>query len=309
MATDKCRFGNPDFVGNYKEFGDYRAKQIKNGQYGVITDCAAKFKEACPSGYKYIGFKHWSFDTNRASFPVCGIAWEQRALCQRDFPSDTNKAIKRNCCLNKYNESEQKANCNPSLCKGSNACDQLMTEYCTDAANKSKVECACFQDGMTIEGPSGPIVFAAHCYATPENQCQDPQAYKTHTMETQDCPPLVLCDITGNKINVTGGDVKIGQQCQFKRDPKTGKFMPSGKPGEIPAPGETPTDTTTPLGVGTTPAAAAAPGDAWYQKGFKVGKTTVPWVVVGGIGAGLVLLLAVAAGGKQPQPILPPLMF
>jgi hypothetical protein len=178
--------------------------------------------------------------------------------------------------LGKYadNPAEGKRQCHPTHWKNSGACDQFMTDLCQKDQYKDTRLCSCFQTGLSIDGPDGKINFPPHCFATDQNRCavdaQAGRAYITTQQNQQQCPALALCDIKGNTLNVKG-DVKIKQKCDFKRDPATGKFVP----------GDTPTK---PVPKGQTPPPPA--DQPWYQRGFKVGQTNVPYAaVVGGVGA------------------------
>ena len=302
---------NPEHINKAQYFGlalwDSKAKKgIKpttNWEYGVVVDNCTwgcddptnrKCASHCPAGYKWVG--NVSGDAGRTTniaggqTKTCGGYDWGAAMCGRVWPSTQNENTKLSCCMGKYgdNPTEGKRQCHPTHYKNSGACDQFMTELCQRDAYKDTRICSCFQKGLTIDGPDGKINFPPHCFATDQNRCsvdaQAGKAYITTQQNQQQCPALSLCDIKGNTLNVKG-DVKITQKCDFKRDPATGKFVPAGTPTkpEQQKPAGTKPDT-------KPPAAADQP---WYQRGFKVGQTNVPYAAVaGGVGA-LVLLTGI----------------
>ena len=267
-----------------------------------------KFNQACakycPPGYKWMyNASGWAVAGSNAITDASG---QKKAcyfgtgvpVCKKEWDSSINEDVRFKCCTGKYTgEADKKANCDPHHCPQSAECDQFMTTYCGRADNKSKVECACFAPPAEIPTslPTGPIKLAPHCFSS-GNDCAKPEAYRTTVMRGSQCPSLAICDVTGNTLNVTGS-VKITQKCDLVKDPKTGQYVP---PDQVSAPSVTkPADDTTPT---PAPALAAAPAEKWYQRGFMVGQTKVPYVPAGGVSAGLVLLLIVGlTAGRGPN--------
>lgn len=259
-----CTHGDASRLNNRAWFGRYTKGKITQGQYGVITDCVTKAKESCPAGYKYVGSDHWGFNSNLVGKQtLCGLAWQNRGLCARDFPSDApgDTNVKLACCTGAVGSAWQKNNCSPQYCRNSSSCDTFMESFCSRPENKGKVECSCFQKGLTVKTSLGEIGFTPSCYKLPDNKCgSDPRAYKTNQMQKSQCPSLVLCDVSGNVINVKDSDVKVDitQKCDMRFNPKTGTFEPTTeptKPGDVTPPPPPPPspDNGNGNGVPTTP--------------------------------------------------------